>query len=343
MSTIEFKSGGTLHNLRGPGLHGVVIDEVRDQHPDLWPLVIRSMLSVTKGWASFISTPNGFDEFFDMYEAAASKKDWARWQAPSVINPYFTQEEYEAARADMTDAQFRQEVMAEFLDLTKGKAYKFTDANISEVTPFRTSDFDRVMSDNLPVVIGMDFNLNPMSWTLGQTDGNRWHWFDEVYLEDSDTQEASEALIHKLSYYKARNLLRSSPQLIICGDATAKAGQRAAAGRSDYDIVLQKLKSAGFSFVNVTPESNPPVRDRVNAVNQKFKNAAGDILCTISRKRCPELVKDCQRVVWKSPGILDQTRDPMRTHPTDSIGYPICELTPIKPINNVGKLRVIVR
>ena len=343
MSAIEFKSGGTLHNLRGPGLHGVVIDEVRDQHPELWPLVIRSMLTVTKGWAAFISTPNGFDEFFDMFEAAANKPEWARWQSPSIINPYFTQEEFSLAQSEMTDNQFRQEIMAEFLDLTKGKAYKFTDANIRDDTPFLTSDPDKVISDKYPVVVGMDFNLNPMSWTLGQCDKLKWHWFDEVYLEDSDTQEAAEALVAKLSYYRARNMLRSSPQLVICGDATAKAGQRAAAGKSDYDIVLQRLKSAGFSFVNITPESNPPVRDRVNTVNQKLSNASGSIGCTISRRGCPELIKDLQRVVWKSPGILDQTRDPMRTHPSDSIGYPMCELTPIKPINDVGKLRVIVR
>lgn len=343
MSSIRCVSGEVFDNLRGETLHGAIVDEVRDQHPDLWPMVIRPMLTTTKGWASFISTPNGFDYFFELFERAESNPDWARWQSPSTANPLFTQDELESARKEMSDGQFRQEIMAEFLDLTAGKAYIFSEANKSDITPFRTSDPDKVISDNLPVVLGMDFNLNPMSWTLGQTDKLKWHWFDEIYLPDSHTQEAADYLVKKLSYYRARGMLRASPQIIVCGDATGKAGQRAAAGKSDYDIVLQKLKSAGFSFVNITPESNPAVRDRVNTVNQKFRSASGEVLCTISPKGCPHLVWDAHRVVWKANGLLDQTRDTRMTHPTDSIGYPMCELTPIKGMDQPGKLRVIVR
>ena len=63
-SELKFVSGEVLDNLRGETLHGVGIDEVRDQHPDLWPMVIRPMLTTTKGFAIFISTPNGFDAMF---------------------------------------------------------------------------------------------------------------------------------------------------------------------------------------------------------------------------------------------------------------------------------------
>lgn len=344
MSSLRFVSGEVLDNLRGETLHGSIIDEVRDQHPELWPMVIQPMLRTTKGWGAFIGTPNGFDHFYDMFEAAEQRKNWERWQAPSTINPLFTQDEFDDAKAEMSEGQFRQEVMAEFLDLTQGKAYiNFTRENFREATPFQTSDPEKIISDRLPIVLGLDFNLSPMCWTLGQTDRNRWHWFDELFLPDSHTQEASRELVKKLNYLRARNLMRASPQILICGDATGKAGQRAAAGKSDYDILLRTLKEAGFNYQNITPESNPAVVDRVNTVNSKCRNANGEILMTVHPKQCPHLVYDFQRVVWKSRGILDQSKDAKLTHPTDSVGYPMCAITPLKGINDVGKLKVLVR
>ena len=97
-SEIVFKSGEVLDNLRGETLHGVVIDEVRDQPSDLWPMVIRPMLTTTKGWACFVSTPNGFDSFYDFYQRQLIDPNWQSFHAPSTCNPLFTIEELKAAK-----------------------------------------------------------------------------------------------------------------------------------------------------------------------------------------------------------------------------------------------------
>src|SRR6185295_20167970 len=67
-ANIFFKSGKNFEDLRAETLDGAVIDEMRQQHPELWPMVIRPMLGRRKGWAYFLSTPNGFDHFKDLYD-----------------------------------------------------------------------------------------------------------------------------------------------------------------------------------------------------------------------------------------------------------------------------------
>lgn len=340
-SEIRFVSGDAPDSLRGETLNGVIIDEVRDQHAELWPMVIRPMLTTTKGWAKFISTPAGFDHFYDLAKLAQTDKDWAFMSAPSTANPLFTSEEFEAAQKSMSESQFAQEILAEFRDLTAGRAYMFFgEHNYSEECPWMAG---KLWSPYHPIVVGMDFNLSPMAWTIGQMSADRWWWFDEIHLSNSHTQEAAIVLRDKILALKDQGY-RAPQDLILCGDATGKATQRTS-NQSDYDIVKSVLKCAGLSFSDETPEANPSVKDRVNAVNAKLKGADGSVSMWIHPTYCRNLVRDLERVVWK-PGanlMLDQSRDVTLTHASDSIGYPIHKLTPIKGVRSIGQTRIIQR
>jgi hypothetical protein len=336
-SQIFFKSGDNPDSLRTETLHGVIIDEVREQHPDLWKMVIQPMLRTTKGWAAFVSTPNGFDHFYDLHERALSDKrgTWESFQAPSTCNPLFTMEEFEDARHEMTEAQFAQEILAEFRDITRGRAYLNYDSRLHEMKDCPWAPGDR-KSPYLPIVVDCDFNLNPMSWTLCQTRGGDWYAFDQIHLEASHTQEAAGVLVDKVKGH--------GQGVIITGDATSKAGQRAAAGKSDYDIIFTMLREAGIRYIDRVPKSNPFIKDRVNSFNAKLKAADGTIHFW-HHKDCRALKKDLQRVVWKDIEgfVLSPGKDKSLTHASDGVGYGICELTPIKQIGNVGGLRVIRR
>jgi len=339
-SSIEYKSGEVLDRLRGATIHGVVLDEVRDLPSELWPLVIRPMLTTTQGWAAFISTPNGFDAFYDLFKNAESDPSWQSFQSPSTANPLFTQAEFEASRRSMSEAEFAQEILAEFRDLHKGKAYlTFSKDNLSLTCPFL--DGDRLYSPHLPVILACDFNISPMAWNLGQQRGNKFYFFDSIFLRNSHTPEASEEIAQKI---KALNI-KHSPQVIIAGDATSKASQRAAAGASDYMILCQTLDRHGISWSNVTPDSNPSVKDRVNRVNTKLKSASGEITLWLHPTNCAEAVKDFERVSWKPGGsfTLDQTTDTERTHASDGIGYSVCALDPMQLDGSVGKLAIVRR
>jgi len=338
-SEIHFKSAEVSDSLRGETLHGVVIDELREVDPGLWPMVIRPMLSTTGGWAAFISTPNGFDAFYDLFQLAKGDKGgiWDHFQAPSTCNPLFTIDEYEAARRDMSEGQFAQEILAEFRDITRGKAYlNFTQGNCLYESPF-AKEPGQIRNPFLPIVVACDFNLSPMAWTLGQRRNDEFYWFDEVWLEGSHTQEAALELIEKVKDHK--------PGIVIVGDSTAKAGQRASAGQSDYDILFKILNDHGIKWTNETPDSNPPVKDRVNNVNAKLKAADGTIRMWLHPTWCPRLKKDLERVVWKSgsAATLDQSTDSTLTHSSDGIGYAVTALSPVQGVNQVGTLRVIHR
>lgn len=336
-STIAFRSAEVLDNLRTETLNGVVVDEVRDCHPDLWTMVLQPMLATTKGWAAFISTPRGYDQFYDLFEKAGIDKDWSRIQAPSTCNPLFSTEEFERLKLEMTEGQFDQEINAQFRDVASGRAYSnFHDGVLVDKNPFGIGGFEPY----LPVVVAMDFNLSPMSWCIGQVNkGKRqWHWEKEIRLLDSHTEEAALELINHIPHNNPAGLW-------IVGDATGKAGQRAAGGSSDYDVLFSVLRQRGIKYLNMTPMANPGVKDRVQLVNIFCKNAIGQGNMSINRHGCPFLVKDLQRVTWKNGATytLDSGVNDELTHMSDAIGYALHAITPLEGVRDVGVMRVIVR
>lgn len=336
-STMEFLSGDNPNSIRGKTRDGVFIDEVRDQDPQLWTMVARPLISTTNGFACFFSTPSGFDHFYDLAQKAKSHPDWEVFSGSSAANPLITPEEIDSMRQSMSEAEFAQEIMAEFRDLVSGKAYMtFGEHNIVDANPFM-GVITSAPHPVLPIVVAMDFNLNPMAWTLGQYRGEDFYWFSEIYLRNSHTQEAVKELIDRVRCHK--------PGLIIVGDATGKAGQRAAAGQSDYDIIFNALTQAGIKFINRVPDSNPAVKDRVNTMNAACKSADGSVHMFVNRAGCPHLIKDMQRVAWKQGAslILDQTKDPDLTHSSDGVGYAHCVLAPLRGSSNAGTLKVIYR
>jgi hypothetical protein len=338
---VHFKSGEKPNNLRVETLDGAIIDECREQDEILWTQVVRPMLGRRKGWAEFYSTPNGFDWFYDLSEAAKKKSDWEVIHAPSTEAWWWDKSEIDSAKDDMALPEFEQEIMAEFRDLTSGKAYHaFGNHNDLRESPWCAG---RRWSPYHPIILGADFNLSPMHWNLGQYAGDFYHWFDEIHLTNSHTTEAAFALRDKILAMIAEGF-RGEPHLIICGDATGKATQRTS-NASDYDILKEVLKDAGIRFEDRTPESNPPIKDRVNAVNAKCRNAHGQVQLFVDFDRCPKLVYDFQRVLWK-PGVdiaLDPGKKKDLTHATDGVGYAVFTFSPVKGVREIGATRIISR
>lgn len=316
-SQIVFKGGQNFEALRGETLNGCVIDEVREQDPILWPMIIRPMLATTKGWAAFISTPNGFDSFYDLATKAMHDDtgEWFFMEAPSSCNPLISAQEVANMKRNMTEKQFLQEVMAQFIDLNSGKAYyNFSSNNLVDLNPFVKNGEE--WSPHLPIAVAMDFNVNPMAWTLGQERNKQFYWGDEITLADSNTPEAAEHLVEKVRNHK--------PGVIIIGDSAGKSRSTKSTGQSDYDLIATALKKAGIKFDNQTPEASPGVKDRVNTFNNLLKDGQGVAHCWINRK-CKTLIKDCERVSLRenSSGVfaLDKRKDASLTHASDGVGY----------------------
>jgi hypothetical protein len=71
--------------------------------------------------------------------------------------------------------------------------------------------------------------------------------------------------------------------------------------------------------------SNPAIRDRVNSVNSRLPNVAGEARLYIDPK-CKELITDFERVCWRSDAFGQPTTEldkseRMRSHTSDALGY----------------------
>lgn len=337
---IFFKSGENFEDLRTESLDGCIIDEARQQDSKLWPMIIRPMLSRSKGWCDFLSTPNGFDHFYDLFEHARdpANTEWAAHYAPSSEAWWWTPEEIASAKKTMTPLEFEQEIMAQFVSIFAGRTYTFGQENISNVNPFCGEDKP---SKYIPILIGLDFNVNPMCWTLGQQKLKQFYWFDEIYIRNTTTQECAGVLVQKLKKI-IDDGLKAEPQVVIVGDPAGNS-RNTKSTESDFAIILNALKIAGIKYENRTPEKAPPVKERVNTVNTHLKSADGAVNMWIHPK-CKQLKYDLERCSWKEGDqlILDKS-NPDLTHSTDSIGYPIHVLSPLTSHGDVGRLLVIRR
>lgn len=120
---ITVRSAETL--LRGEGLDLVVIDEAAYIAPDVFYDALRPALSDRKGAALIISTPNGFDWFYDAYaRGQEGRSDWQSWQLATTDNPLIDPAEVAAARETMPERSWRQEYLAEFTD-AQGAVFRF--------------------------------------------------------------------------------------------------------------------------------------------------------------------------------------------------------------------------
>lgn len=338
---IFFKSGHNFEDLRTETLDGVIIDEARQQRPELWPRVIYPMCARFKAWGEIMTTPNGFDWIYDLKNNIASDPTWTYIHAPSWESWWWTRDEIETAKRNMSELEFRQEIGAEFVNLRAGKVYYgFGDENKRETCPWYSF---KPWSPYHPVILGSDFNVNPMHWTLGQTMNHNWWWFDEIHLQDSNTPEACDVLIQKVLLMRSQGFDPPDYDIIICGDQTAERRDTRGPG-SDYSIIHRKLKAAGLRFRDMTPARNPPVRDRVNSVNAKCRSADGTVGMWIHPIQCKMTVYDLERVTWKigADFILDPGPLKDLTHASDSIGYPIAEMSPIRDATP-ARLKIITR
>lgn len=101
-------------SLRGMYFDGVVLDEVAQMRPEVWGEIVRPAISDRLGWALFIGTPKGFNLFSDLYQQAIRSEGWYAGLFKASTTEIIPPEELAAARAMMSDSQYRQEFECDF-------------------------------------------------------------------------------------------------------------------------------------------------------------------------------------------------------------------------------------
>jgi hypothetical protein len=117
-STIWFKSGDNPDSLRGEGIDFLVVDEASRVKREAWEQALRPALSDKKGSALFISTPNSFNWFHELFSRGQlpEEKEFESWQFPTVDSPFIDFKEVEEAKRTLPQMIFAQEYLAQFID-----------------------------------------------------------------------------------------------------------------------------------------------------------------------------------------------------------------------------------
>ncbi len=88
-----------------------------------WEEILSPTLLDLKGGATFISTPNGFNHFYDLSLMEGVNNDWKYFHFTSYDNPFLDIEEINKKKAEITEDRFAQEYLGEFRK-KEGLVYK---------------------------------------------------------------------------------------------------------------------------------------------------------------------------------------------------------------------------
>lgn len=88
-----------------------------------WEEILRPTLIDLMGGATFISTPNGFNHFYDLSLMDGTNADWTYFHFTSLDNPHLKPEELENMKHEMTADRYAQEILGEFRK-REGLVYK---------------------------------------------------------------------------------------------------------------------------------------------------------------------------------------------------------------------------
>jgi len=298
-STIELKGTENAMALRGRSLSGVVLDEAAFMDAEVWFEVIRPALADKEGWALFISTPDGTASwFYDLWCFVEEDTSdlWQRWSFTTIEGGNVSPTEVEAARAQLDQRTFRQEFEASFENLTGLVAVSFSDDNIS------TTAKDISIQ---PLLLGVDFNVDPMSGIVAVKHDQNLYVFDEIMLTGgATTWDFAEEVTRRYGVDR---------RVIACPDPTGGARKTSGVGVTDHAI----LRRSGFNVQS--PRSPWKIRDKITAVNTGLLDASGTRRVLI-HPRCKELIKALRTLTY-APGTGLPNKNLGVDHAFDAFGY----------------------
>lgn len=118
--SIQTFSMESIDNIRGNSFDYAVLDEAGFMNNLVteWSNAIRPTLIDRQGSALFISSPNGFNDFYELFKKSELEKDWFSIQMPSHKNPYLPVSELELVKDSMPSESYDREILAQFNDVS---------------------------------------------------------------------------------------------------------------------------------------------------------------------------------------------------------------------------------
>jgi phage terminase large subunit len=316
---IRLYGSDNAQRLRGLGFDGLVLDEFADFGPGVWSEVLRPALSDRQGFATFIGTPHGKNEFWELWQIAQGSNAWFKLELKASETGLIPQEELDATRGAMSKEQYLQEMECSFDSALIGAFY--------------ADELERMKADKRIARIPIDRAI-PVhtAWDLGVSDSTAI-WFIQCVGKERrliDYYEASGVgLDHYAKVLEGKNYVWGTHYF-------------------PHDIANKEL-STGLSRVDtlrglgIEPEIVPQaaVLDGINAVRRMLDS------CWIDPERCDrglEALKQYRREfddklkTWKQ-----RPRHDWSSHGADALRTFAMGFEEKKPVSKLKRRRWVPR
>jgi len=291
-SEVWFRSADDPDRLKGSNLAWCGLDEAAQMEEEAY-IIALSRIREPKARIRqlFITTtPEGYNWLYE-------KQDKLKMvNASTEDNPYIP-ESYVKMLYENYDAQLIEQYLhGKFVLLNKGQVYYAFDRNKNIV--------EQKYNSTLPIILCVDFNINPSCYAVIQHYPNADYVIDEIVLKNSNTETASRKVRDKYP----------EGEIIVYGDYSG-VQRHSSSATTDFEIIKTIINP---SEIRIKP--NPPVIDRVNAVNSRLCNAMG-VRRMFLDPSCKVAIRDFEQVVYKEgKREIDKTNLDL-THISDAIGY----------------------
>ena len=298
--TIKTKNGGTsiiwlrgwesVETLRGQRFDFVVIDEIASMRNFWlnWQEVIRPTLTDRKGEVLFVSTPKGFNHFYDLYnfEADTEKgKEYKSFHFTTYDNPFMPVEEIEKAKLELPEDRFSQEYLADFRK-QQGLVFKefSRDRHVIDTFPPKFDEY----------IAGIDFGFtNPTAVIHIKRDGDDNYFVTEEWYKTQRTDEQVGEYVRSCGF----NRVYPDPE---------------------SPSAIEVLNSKGIAVVEVV-KNKDSIKNGIDRIRQLFKMGKLHI-----HKSCVNLISELETYSYpeKRPE-MNEYENPIKEndHAIDALRY----------------------
>lgn len=300
----------------------------RDKAQLAWRKIIARMRYRVDGLRNGIdvtTTPEGFKFVYqqfvkDVRDKPGLAKLYGIVQASTYDNEKYLPDGYiESLRASYPPQLIEAYLRGRFVNLTSGAVYP---------------DFDRALNATLEQIhpgeqlhIGMDFNVTKMAAIVFVIRDDEPRALAEL-VKVRDTPTMARLIVER---FKSQG-----HQVAVYPDASGQNTSSKSASVSDLTI----LQQAGLTVR--APSANPPVKDRINAVNALVLNDRAQRRLKVNTDNCPTFTESLEQQVYDENGEPD--KDGGLDHTNDAGGYFLHYRWPVKrplvphaQINHMGR------
>jgi len=282
----------------GLNLAWVLADEIDTVSPAIatkaFPKILGRLRSGNVRSFAAASTPEGFRWMWNTFgsEEAAARTDRKLIKMRTADNPHLPPDFIERLKENYDPSLLKAYLDGEFVNLNTGQVYDRFD-RAKHVTTIKDDD-------DQPLRIGIDFNVGNMNAVVAIRDQNKLLFIDEI-VKAHDTDALSREIRRRYPHRK----------IYVYPDASG-AARSTNASQTDVQI----LESYGMS--NQSPKANPPIRDRVAAVQALLESGKGEVRMQVDG-RCKKLIECLELQSYTERGEPD--KEAGYDHMNDAAGY----------------------